>query len=138
MKFNLLLYAGETSETVNETVQWLLDRKDLIKDVSVSSLVYYYNMDSISELKKLGASIPVGDNIEKNGYVDLNLSNSIDRDAAKRISTEIPRLIANQKDFYDIKAISYFEPDYTYSDFMKDLEVCNPSDLPFFIDHNVQ
>ena len=138
VKFNLLLYAGETSETVNETVQWLLDRKDLIKDVSVSSLVYYYNMDSISELKKLGASIPVGENIEKNGYVDLNLSNSIDRDTAKKISTEIPRLIANQKDFYDIKAISYFEPDYTYSDFMKDLEVCNPSDLPFFIDHNVQ
>ena len=42
VKFNLLLYAGETYETINETIRWLIDRKKLIKDVSVSSLVYYY------------------------------------------------------------------------------------------------
>ena len=134
VKFNLLLYAGETYETINETIKWLVDRKELIKDVSVSSLVYYFNMDSISELQKLGASIPVGEDITKTGYVDLNLSDSIDRDTAKRFSVEIPKLIANQRDFYDIKAISYFEPDYTYSDFIQDLKACSSSDLPFSID----
>lgn len=134
VKFNLLLYAGETYETINETVQWLVDRKELIKDVSVSSLVYYYNMDSILELQKLGASIPIGEDITKTGYVDLNLSDSINRDTAKRISIEIPKLIANQKDFYDIKAVSYFEPDYTYSEYIKDIKSCNYLDLPFSID----
>ena len=136
VKFNLLLYAGETYDTINETTKWLLDRKELIKDVSVSSLVYYFNMDSISELQKMGASIPVGEDITKTGYVDLNLSDSINRDTAKMFSVEIPKLIANQRDFYDIKAISYFEPDYTYSDFIQDLKACNPSDLPFSIDLN--
>ena len=91
-------------------------------------------MDSISELQKLGASIPDGEDITKTGYVDLNLSDSIDRDTARKLSVEIPKLIANQRDFYDIKAISYFEPDYTYSDFIQDLKLCNFSDLPFSID----
>lgn len=134
VKFNLLLYAGETFETINETVQWLVDRKELIKDVSVSSLVYYYNMDSILELQKLGASIPIGEDITQTGYVDLNLSDSINRDTAKKISIEIPKLIATQKDFYDIKAISYFEPDYTYSEYIKDLKSCNYLELPFSFD----
>ena len=134
VKFNLLLYAGETFDTINETIKWLVDRKELIKDVSVSSLVYYYNMDSISELQKLGASIPDGEDITKTGYVDLNLSDTIDRDTARKLSVEIPKLSANQRDFYDIKAISYFEPDYSYSDFIQDLKLCNSSDLPFSID----
>ncbi len=134
VKFNLLLYAGETYETINETIKWLVARKELIKDVSVSNLVYYYNMDSISELQKLGASIPIGSDITKTGYVDLNLSDSIDRDTAKRFSIEIPKLIANQRDFYDIKAVSYFEPDYTYEEYIKDLKLCNYSVLPFSVD----
>ena len=112
----------------------MVDRKELIKDVSVSSLVYYYNMDSIFDLQKLGASIPLGKDIAKTGYVDLNLSDSIDWETAKDLSIEIPKLLANQKDFYDIKAISYFEPDYTYVEFINDLKSCDHSQLPFSID----
>lgn len=137
VKFNLLLYAGETSETIHETTEWLTQRKELIKDVSVSNLVYYYNMDSISELQKLGASIPIGEDIEKTGYVDLNLSRDIDKTTAKQISTKIPKLVANQKDFYDIKAISYFEPNYSYTDFINDIKKCNIADLPFTIEPNI-
>lgn len=41
VKFNILLYAGETYETLNETIRWLNEYKELIKDISVSSLIYY-------------------------------------------------------------------------------------------------
>lgn len=134
VKFNLLLYAGETHATVDETVRWLNARRELIKDVSVSSLVYYYNMDSIFELQELGASIPNGSNIENLGYINLDLSPEIDHLEAHRISTQIPKYIANQKDFYEIKAISYFERDYTYSSFLEDLKKCDIAELPFIID----
>ena len=90
-------------------------------------------MDSIKELQKLGASIPAGEDISNTGFVDLNLSETIDRDAVKKLSVEIPKLIANQRDFYDIKAISYFEPNYTYSHFIQDIKTCNSSDLPVFV-----
>lgn len=135
VKFNLLLYAGESYETIDETIQWLLQRKDIIKDVSVSSLVYYYNMDSLTELQKLGASIPNGEDVLNTGYIDLNLSDSINKDTAKRISVDIPKLIANQRDFYDVKAISYFEPGYTYDEFIKDVSICDYSSLPFSIEY---
>lgn len=137
VKFNLLLYAGETYQTINETTKWLIDRKELIKDVSVSNLVYYYNMDSILELQKLGASIPYGNKIEKNGFVELNLSHDIDRDTAKQLSVDIPKLIANQKDFYEIKTISYFEPGYSYLEFIEDVKHSNRSSLPFSVDFSI-
>ena len=133
VKFNLLLYAGESFETINETIQWLKQRKNLIKDVSVSSLVYYYNMDSLTELERLGVSIPNGEDISKTGYIDLNLSDSVSRDIARQISIEIPKLIADQRDFYDVKAISYFEPGYTYEEFLKDVLQCDYSNLPFSV-----
>ncbi|MBR4436042.1 MAG: radical SAM protein [Clostridia bacterium] len=134
VKFNLLLYAGETIKTIDETIKWLVERKELIKDVSVSSLVYYYNMDSILELQHFGASIPGGESVAENGFVNLNLSEQIDRETASQIALEIPKLIANQRDFYDIKSISYFEPGYTYSEFLSDLALCNRSELPFTVD----
>ena len=134
VKFNLLLYAGETLDTVDETVEWLAERKDLIKDISVSSLVYYFNMDSISGFTNLGASVPLGEDIDKTGYIDLNLSDSIDFMTAKRLCVDIPKLIANQKDFYEVKAISYFEPDYSYEDFLDDVRKSDQALLPFKVD----
>lgn len=133
VKFNLLLYAGETFDTIKETTNWLLEHKSLIKYVSVSSLVYYYNMDSISELIKLGASIPSGEYIENNGYINLNLSPEISHETASSLSYQIPKLIASQKDFYDIKNISYFENGYTYNQFLQDIKKCDLSTLPFYL-----
>ncbi len=134
VKFNLLLYAGETYATIKETICWLKDHAQLIKDVSVSSLVYYYNMDSIVELLELGASIPSRDYLQENGYVNLNLSSEIDAKTAESYSKSIPKLIANQKDFYEIKKISYFENGYRYKEFLKDLQSCDINMLPFHID----
>ena len=97
-------------------------REIVFRGVVSSATSDYYNMDSISELQDMGASLPIGADIQKTGYVDLNLSKVIDRTTAKRISTEIPKLIANQKDFYEIKAILYFELDYSYTDYINDLK----------------
>lgn len=134
VKFNLLLYAGETRETLEETITWLLNRKDLIKDISVSGLVYYHNMDSIDDILQYGASIPSGMSIDDSGYVNLNLSSEIDAITAQELSVLLPKKIANQRDFYDIKAISYFENGYSYQDFLADLEKCDINTLPFTIE----
>lgn len=134
IKFNLLLYAGETFETVQETKKWLTERKDSIKDVSVSSLTYYFNMDAISDILELGASIPEGQDIHENGFVNLNLSPEIDYRTAQEIAVDIPKLIASHKDFFDVKKISYFENGYTYGQYLEDLNECSVGDLPFIIE----
>lgn len=131
VKFNLLLYAGETYDTICETQKWLNERKDLIKDLSVSSLIYYKNMKNISEILALGATIPEGLSIDDWGYINLDLSSEIDYGLAQKFSVEIPRIVANQKDFYDIKKISYFCNGYTYAQFLEDLKLCKKQELPF-------
>jgi len=133
VKFNLLLYAGETENTVRETAEWLRKNATFIKDVSVSSLVFYYGMGNLKELEALGASVPEGQNIEKTGYIALNLSDEIKLADTQRIGHELACIVADQKDFYDIKAFSYFEPNYTYEDFLIDLKESNPAILPFCI-----
>lgn len=134
VKFNLLLYAGETYDTISETEKWLQDHKTLIKDVSVSSLVYYKNMHNISEILELGASLPKESSIDDLGYINLNLSPEIDSRTAQEFAVRIPRNIANQKDFYDIKSISYFSSRYTYDQFREDIRLCDKSDLPFQVE----
>lgn len=133
VKFNLLLYAGETYETISETEKWLQSHKELIKDVSVSSLVYYKNMKNISEILALGASIPEQQTIDEFGYINLNLSPEIDYETARRYTLTIPQMIADQRDFYDIKSISYFSSGYTYEQFKEDIKLCDREELPFTI-----
>lgn len=134
VKLNILLYAGETMETIRETTEWLLLHKDCIKDISAGSLVYYHNMDNLSELEQLGASIAEGDNFEENGFAILNLSPDISKERAAKLCQEIPRLIANQRDFYDMKLFSYYPSSYSYEEFLQDVRKCVPQDLPFYID----
>jgi len=134
VKFNLLLYAGETYETIDETQKWIKEHSELIKDVSVSSLIYYKNMKNISEILELGARIPTGKSIEESGYINLDLSSEIDFETAREFAIKIPRIVANQRDFYDIKTISYFSSKYTYSQFIEDLKLCNMLKLPFRVD----
>ena len=131
VKLNVLLYAGETMKTVEETEKWLYTHKDYIKDVSAGGLVYYHNMDNISELERQGASIPCDEDFEKNGFVNLNLSPEIDKRQAKQLSVSIPKIVADQRDFFDIKTFSYYPKDYKYEDFISDLEQCDPEELPF-------
>lgn len=134
VKFNLLLYAGETRKTLEETTKWILERKDLIKSVSVSGLTHYYNMGSLKPFLALGASVPEGASLDTQGYVDLNLSPELPRDEVRRLCVQIPKLICNQRDYFDIKSICYFDNDYTYEQFLRDVDQCDPKQLPFRVE----
>ncbi|MBR1854801.1 MAG: radical SAM protein [Lachnospiraceae bacterium] len=131
VKFNLLLYPGETYKTINETMSWLNSHKSLIKNVSVSSLIYYRNMGNLNSLIQNGARISHAELLDELGYLNLDLSDEISYDTAQKYALTIPRLVSNQKDFYDIKSISYFSPSYSYHNFLDDLKQCNLSELPF-------
>jgi len=134
VKLNILLYAGETMETVRETTQWLLRHKACIKDISAGSLVYYYNMDNLRELEQLGASISADDHFEDDGFAMMNLSPEIPKEKAAELCLEIPQLIASQRDFYDVKSFSYYPSSYSYDDFMRDVRMCSPRELPFYVE----
>ena len=133
VKFNILLFAGETYQTVNETLEWLCARRDLIKGVAVSSLVYYKGAGELDELLRKGAKLPENNKLSEVGYVDLDLSDEIDCAAAHKISVDISRKVMTKRDYFDIKSISYFERGYTYDSFEEDIALCESEKLPFTV-----
>ncbi|MBR2650172.1 MAG: radical SAM protein [Clostridia bacterium] len=131
IKLNVLLYAGETKETIAQTAEWLAEYKHLIKGISVSTLVYYKGAGRVEDLIAEGAAIPLGEDPEEKGYTDLDLSAEISAAEAKKYAVLLSQNMMDQRDYYDIKSLSYFERGYTYEHFLSDLQKCDPALLPF-------
>lgn len=135
VKVNILLYAGETEDTLNETREWLYRHKDCIFGVSVGPVVVYGWENKVfsylEELKMMGASLAGKNSIR--GVQQINLSSSIDHEYARYISREISREFMNAKNFFELKKFSYFSRNYKYEEFLDDLKKEDLRNLSFSI-----
>ena len=138
VKLNVMLYPGETAETVSETLDWMHKHQDCIKGVSVSAMtVYGHGADTqryLTELGAMGARPVDADSIERDGYTYLHLSRRIDFDQALTLGSEIAQAFMSDRDYYDLKSFSYFPRGYTYAEFCSNLERETPENLPFRIE----
>jgi radical SAM superfamily enzyme YgiQ (UPF0313 family) len=128
-KVNILLYAGETHTTLNETIDWLEEHRDCIKGLSVNPLmVYGHDLNTLKymkELEELGAK-PVDSNIQTKGYSRMHLSETISFDESEKIRIGLSQSFMTNDDYYDLKSFSYFPQSFTKSEFN---EICNKSEL---------
>lgn len=136
VKLNILLFAGETQKTIDETICWLKERRHLIRFISVSSLVWYRANGDLDSLLALGAKIPenIQNSFQGEGYINLDLSEEISHNKALSIGFEISRMFTSHRDYFTIKSIGYFERGYTYETFLDDIHDTNPVHLPFHPD----
>lgn len=133
-KINILLYAGETHETIKETTDWLTLHSEFIKGLSVNPLfIYRYDgyIKFVDSLKRHGANLYCEKSLDEQGYSYLNLSSTIDYTEAKRISLNISQKIVSKEDFFDLKSFSYFDSSYTYKNFENDLKTISKETWPF-------
>lgn len=134
-KVNLLLFAGETDDTLAETLAWLDDRKDLIHGVSAGPIIVYgwpqAVGDYLHELSTHGATVH---HSPCTGVSHLNLSSAIGHERALELSRSISRRYMTAENYFFLKSFSYFGRDYTFDAFSQD--VLNlPSDLSFDSTH---
>lgn len=123
VKINVMLFAGENKFTVGETYDWLETHKKLIKGVSVGPVIAFgwddNKKDFIKQLSSFGANaLPM----KQIGITHLNLSNEITYHDSLRISKEISKSFMTAEDYYYLKSFSYFPRDYSYIDFMNDVD----------------
>jgi radical SAM superfamily enzyme YgiQ (UPF0313 family) len=134
-KVNVMLYAGETDETLAETMEWLAKHKSKITGVSVGAVMVYGHgsgaRDYLTELQTLGAKCVDPDSVDRDGYAHLHLSKEIDYDRAKALSIQIAQEYMTDRNYYDLKAFSYLPRDYLYGDFVADLDGLRTDALPF-------
>jgi len=133
-KVNILLYPGETNETLDETFQWVLDRKDIINGLSVNPFYIYRHEkldETIDSIRAHGATIGNPDSLDEFGYTYCNLSSEVNYIDACNFSLKIRKAVVSCRDFFDLKSFSYFDRNYKIDHFMKDISTMNREELPF-------
>ena len=134
-KVNVLLYAGETSETLSETLDWLDRHRDCIKGVSVNPLLVYGTSGTASEylnsLRSHGAAPVDPQGLVETGYTAMHLSPEIDRARAEELVGTISKRYMSDRDYYDLKSFSYFPRSVTWEVFRRMAAESPPNELTF-------
>ena len=135
VKLNVMLYAGETEKTVSETLKWLRGNRRYFKGISANPFYVYGHGNKgqsfLREVSKLGATPVDTDSLANRGYARLNLSKDIDYATAVRICDDIQREFMDAKDYFDLKAFTYFPRGYSRQDFVNEVEKTPSQDLHF-------
>jgi hypothetical protein len=134
VKINILLYAGETSQSIQEIFNWLDKHRGFIKGVSIGPVIAFGWDDKkkgfVDELISNGASIYSGNQVM--GVSHINLSSKIDHNKALEISSELSCEFMDAKNYYFLKSFSYFPRNYFWDNFNSDIKN-QPSNYSFSI-----
>lgn len=134
-KVNVLLYAGETARTVEETWLWLDHHASAIKGVSVGPVIVYgppsQSVRLVRVLEGQGARVVDHATADIRGITNIHLSTSLDAEDAEAISLETCRRYMTKEDYFDLKAFSYYPRGYSKADFETDLNGSKRANLPF-------
>ncbi|OYY89137.1 MAG: radical SAM protein [Sphingomonas sp. 28-66-16] len=134
-KVNVLLYAGETARTLDETRSFLDDHAGSIGGVSVGPVIAYGPpkiADALLlEWSSCGA-VPVDPrSATDTGISMIHLSHELDAKAAEVASLELSRRYMDADAYFGLKSFSYYPRDYTRQDFDRDVAESGASQLPF-------
>jgi len=134
-KVNILLYPGETWETLQQTTEWLERHRPFIKGLSVGpTILYRYGQSSrtlLEEFGHLGAVVTDPRGLDAQGYTHLDLSSEITHAAALAFSTELSKSFMTSRDYYDLKVFSYLPRGFSWEQFQRTIDGRAAEDLPF-------
>lgn len=140
VKVNVLLYAGESEKTYNETIAWLDDHADCIKGVSVGPVVVFGSpktaKEYVSSIVDSGGALVDAKQLNDSGVGHIHPSSCISSEEAEQLSLEASRRYMNQSDYFDLKSFSYYPRSYKYSDFLADIKQNGAGNLPFRVTEN--
>jgi hypothetical protein len=134
-KVNVLLYAGETEETLAETTAWLDAHADAIAGVSVGPVIAYGPPKTadvlLDDWRRLGARRVDETATAATGITTMHLSDDFPADAAEAASLRVSRRFMDEDAYFELKSFSYYPRDYGRADFDRDVAASDPSVLPF-------
>lgn len=135
VKLNILLTAGETKKTIEETQTWLNKNKKYIKGISANCETIYGPYNSlIDNCFTLGSTMVKKNLLDEKGFSYINLSDEIDFQLAKEYCVDISKSVMNADDYFDLKKYGYFSRYYDRTHFYYDLDKVKNQELPFTID----
>lgn len=138
VKVNVLLFPGESEESIQRTCDWLDLHKSYFRGVSVGPVIVFGWRERVSgyieQLCTYGASVSHSP-IE--GVTHLNLSRQLDFDASMEMSVKIGKQFMSAEDYYYLKSFSYFSRNYTREQFFSDCRGIE-EDVNFYVRSDLQ
>lgn len=136
-KINYLMYPGETEDSYLETWNWLTSHRSCITGMSCGPLIVYGPNEAahryLLSLAAYGASPINKDSLSYYGYTDLNISKEIDSKTAKEMCLALSRELMNDREYFFLKAFSYFCRSFDYTAFRGIIQLNSKEDLSFSI-----
>lgn len=134
-KVNVLLYAGESTKTFEETKAWLDDNAENISGVSVGPVIAYGPPKTanilLDDWASQGAHPVESDSAVRTGITKMHLSHEFDADTTEAASLELSRRYMDSDEYFALKSFSYYPRDYSRVDFDTDILASDPTSLPF-------
>ncbi|WP_353573118.1 radical SAM protein [Candidatus Albibeggiatoa sp. nov. BB20] len=122
VKINILISAGESCKSIEQTINWLDLHSKYIKGISAGPLIIFGLEHSkkyiIDEIENYGATLS---HSPTDGVTNINPSKEINYKRSIEISQYISKRHMNADDYYQLKSFSYFSRDYEYNDFITDI-----------------
>ncbi|MDX1121823.1 radical SAM protein [Sinorhizobium medicae] len=138
VKVNVLLYAGETQQTLQETTAWLDQHAAGISGVSVGPVLAYGPPKTVEPLltgwADRGARPVDPSSAETTGITTMHLSNDFNADEAEAASLALSRRYMGVDAYFALKSFSYYPRGYTRADFNSDVAAADPARLPFSLE----
>jgi radical SAM superfamily enzyme YgiQ (UPF0313 family) len=134
-KINVLLYPGETEDTLAETTDWLDAHATSITGVSVGPVIAYGPPKTAARLLdswRTHGARPVDEtSAATTGITTMHLSADFSAAAAEAASLRLARRYMDEDAYFTLKSFSYYPRDYSRADFDLDVAASDPSVLPF-------
>jgi hypothetical protein len=135
VKANILLHAGETRRSLDETREWLHRHRSAIKGVSVGpTIVFRYGRQTrayLASLATMGAHAVDPNALERDGFAHLHLSDELPHEAAVEASLALSRELMTARDYFDLKSFSYLARGTTWEEFVCWTYDIDPNALSF-------
>lgn len=132
-KVNILLYPGESSESIENTISWLNPIKDFIYGISAYPVLLFGLGEARKSLRAqyLSQGAVGFQDIGFEGIEGVDISPQMTHVVAQEEALALSRKFMTKREYFDLKSYSYFEPDYTFDAFCEDLGGIPEADLPF-------
>ena len=135
VKVNVLLYAGETARTIDETRSWLDQHGRAVTGVSVGPVVAFGPPRQagplIEDLARYGARAVDPDSADLLGVSAMHLSDQIGQPEAEAASLELSRRFMDRDEYFALKGFSYYPRGFSRAGFEADVAASDPAQLPF-------
>jgi hypothetical protein len=139
VKVNVLLYAGETIQTLEQTSDWLDEHADCVSGVSVGPVVAYGPPKTanilLEDWAKHGAMPVDPEAANLTGISKMHLSAEIDAELAETKSLELSRRYMDADAYFLLKSFSYYPRGFARTQFDLDVAASDPGRLPFRVVH---